>query len=222
MRVYINKIYQTIIIVLCKTGSTTVSEMLQDHNNWESVPLEKKITDPKNLLYSYIDKAQYSNYQIILLIRNPVDWIISGYRYMQYKVINTKKSDPIAKYRGYSSYPKNFREHLLAILNNNIKDEFWRIHCYWQPLEFYNDNFIIFRLEEFDKFKNYLDTHCNSDYKKHKIYHYNKNKDIEYPIIDKITAMLITVIIKKHKNIGKYNIKETIDNYKVRKFKNNE
>ncbi len=204
--IYVSPKYKHIIMIPCKTGSITVDYMLGRCNNynWHSVFIGKEITSTTDILWDYLDHNIYSKYKTILMIRNPIEWIISGYRCMQIKENKNQ------------NYPSTFRNHLLSIIKNDIDCIYWKSHCYWQPLDYYNDNFSIFKLEEFDKFKKYLDKTCASDYKKYENYQFNTNTEVKYPILDQIDVALIKKLAKKHNKIGKYDLKETINKYRIK------
>ena len=204
MRAYISTKHRHIVLAPCKTGSCTVDNMLKSHPSWDSIFLGKKIHDTKNFLYDYLCKDIYKEYTKILLIRNPIDWIISGFRYMQLDV-NKKQG-----------YPKVLREHLVAVLKNEISCEYWIHHCYWQPLSFFNDDYITFKIENFDKFVEYLEKNCQGEFIKHKIYQFNKNIEIPYPTVDNIDISLLLKIAKTYNDIGQYNLNKTINNYVIK------
>jgi hypothetical protein len=202
MRIYISTKHEHILLIPCKTGSSSVNAMLRMHESWECIFIGKKVTNPKTILDDYIEMDWFSHYTTVLLIRDPIDWIISGYRYMQ------KDKRKISK-----NYPTIFNEHLLSILNDKVDCEHWKRHCCYQPLDYYNDNYIFFKLEEFETFKKYLDINCNSDYIKYKDYHFNKNQEIEYPQIKHNDISLLYKIANKHNMIGKYDLSKTINRY---------
>ena len=203
MRMYISRDYKHIVMAPSKCGSSTIEQMFQTRYHWDNVYLGKEISDPANILNQYIDPIFMFNYKKVLLVRNPFDYIISGFRFM---LLQNKKHNTF--------YFNKLTSHLLAIKKNVIKDQFWRNHCQHQPADFYNSTFVIHKLEKFDKFLNYLNKNCKKDYNLLPSYHIHRQKHIPYPEINEVDENLILELTKKAADLTGYNIPKSIENYK--------
>jgi hypothetical protein len=209
MRIYISDKYKHIIMAPCKAGSCTIDGLFKAQWNWDSIYIGKKIENPKSLLHNYFSPGLLTSFKVILFVRNPVDWIISGYRYMQIEANLTSK------------YPRSLIDHLIAVKNKSINDELWLEHCYRQPAFFYHKWFKIQKLEEFNSFLTYMDENCNSDYRKHKNYNINKNTEVPYPYIGKKEAKLLMSLTLKTAKIGNYDVVEAIENHNRKHYGKN-
>ena len=203
---YISEKYKQIVMAPFKCGSTTVEHMFQTRFNWDNIYQGKKMTTPSEVLSQYIDRNLFLDYKIHLLVRNPFDFIISGFRHMLRHNENFKPK---------IGFP-DLTSHLLAIKNNNVKNNHWLKHCQYQPFDYYNQGFIIHKLEKFDVFLNYLDVKCKKDYEPLPNFHLNKQKTIPYPSINEFEENLIIELTKKAADHTKYNIPKSISVYRER------
>lgn len=207
MRIYISDKYKHVIMAPCKTGSCTVDGLFRAQVNWDSIYLGKPIENPKTLLFNYMTPELLRHFTVILFIRNPVDWIISGFRYMQNEANQT------------ANYPRSLLDHLIAMKHKSVEDEFWLAHCYRQPAYFYNKEFKIQKLEEFSEFLKHLKNNCKSEYRRNSSYVANKNTTVPYPKIGIEEEKLLIKLTTKTAKIGNYNVLETIEKYKRKQFK---
>lgn len=206
MRIYISPKYKHIVMAPFRCGSTTVECMLQTRGHWENVFLGKKIIDPSKILDDYIDPNFIIDYKKVLLVRNPFNYIISGFRFML---------DQNKQHNSFC-FP-SLTSHLLAIKKSIVtEDRFWSNHCQHQPFDYYNSKFIVYKLEEFDKFLKYLDINCKGDYNFLSIYHENKQENIPYPAINEFEENLIIKLTKTAAKRTGYNVLKSIEIYKKR------
>lgn len=190
-----------------KTGSSTIERMFQRRWNWDNVFLGKPITDPKLLLQDYIYEPLLRSFKIFVIVRNPFNWIISGFRWMQYQNL-TDKTHPW--------YPDTLTDHLIAMKNASIADGYWQQHCLFQPAEFIRREHHYIKLENFKTFLLYLDRHCDSDYDKADNYNINKNDFVPYPDVNDFEKNLILELTRKSAILTNYNIEQSIDKYRQR------
>lgn len=202
MKIYISPLHKHIIFGPNKCGSSTIEHMLQTRWDWDNVWIGKKITDPAKILDDYIEPASIINFRKILLVRNPFDYIISGFRHIQYE-----------NRRG-GLFPDTLTDHLIAIKNFTITDQYWIDHCQYQPADFYNPGFIIHKLEEWDKFLQHMNFYCKKDYNSLEDYQVNKQMRVEYPDVNDFEKQLIIELTRKAAILTKYNIEESIDAYR--------
>jgi hypothetical protein len=190
-----------------KAGCSTLESMFGEKKEWQDIFQGKKIKNPKKYLSAYLDNSFTLTYKTTLLIRNPVDWIISGFRWMALENQMHKE---------LPQYAKSLTEHLLAIQNKTPYDQHWLNHCLYFPMDFYNDGFRLFKLEEFNKFLKYLDRNCSSDYTKLETYNQNKNCVIPYPEITDVDKKLILELTSKRLESSYYNVEQTIELYQYK------
>ncbi len=205
MKIYINNLKSHLIIAPAKTGSSTVERMFQRRWNWDNVFIGKTIHDPKNLLQDYIEDSLLRTFKVFIIVRNPFDWIISGFRWMQHQ--------NLVDYT-HEWYPSTLTDHLIAMKNDTIKDNYWRNHCLFQPADFLRREYHYVKLENFKSFLKYLDRTCDSDYDKSDNYNINKNMFVPYPDISDFEKDLILELTRKSAILTNYNIQQSIDNYK--------
>lgn len=207
MRIYFHTSTQHILMAPAKSGSSTLEQMLQKEYYWDNIFLGKPVTDPQNLLLDYIDPWYIKNSRVFVIVRNPVDWIISGFRYMQYQNI----VDP-----SHVPYPNNLKDHLISIKNNLIEDPFWKLHCLHQPADFLRTGYRFFKLEDFKLVLRYLDKNCNSEYRKLDNYNVNKNNSIPYPVIGDFEKSVILDLTRKAAILTGYDIEKSIEDYRAK------
>lgn len=208
MKIYLHNESKVIVIAPAKTGSSTIERMLHTRSRWSHVFLGKRITDPKHILLDYMDPHFLKTHKVLLIVRNPFDWLISGFRWIQH---TSNLNDTL--------YPDTLRDHLIAVKNDLVRCEHWRTHCYFQPADFYNDNFKIIKLEKFNHLTKYLKQRCNDDFEKLPDYDINHNSYVPYPEIGEFEKNLIIELTRKAAIITNYNIEESIEIYR-KKYNN--
>lgn len=209
MEMFINTEYQHIIMAPCKTGSSTIERMFQRRWNWHNIFLGKPIKSPQNILLDYLSPYEIKSNKVLLFVRNPFDWIISGFRHMQ----DQNRIDFT-----HSPYPDTLKDHLIAMKNGSIKDHYWQNHCLYQPADFLKPEYQIVKLENFAAFVRYLDKNLNSDYDKplDNDYKINVNKKVPFPEIGNFEEQLIIELTRKAAILTCYDVPKSIKSYKKR------
>lgn len=188
-----------------KAGCSTIERMFRGNWYWDNVFIGKSINDPKNLLQDYIDESLIKKCKVFVIVRNPLDWIISGFRWIQYQNIVD---------RTHGGYPIALTDHLIAIKNVLVEDPYWKMHCLHQPSEYLRREYKYVKLENFKTFINYLDNCCDSKYDKLSNYNVNKNSFVPYPDINDFEENLILELTRKAAILTNYNVEESIKQYR--------
>jgi len=126
-------------------------------------------------------------YKKSLVVRDPVQWLVSGYRF-QCSLVNRKSPD----------YPKSFYTHLKRVKNDDKSDLFWSDHCSVMPDQYYFTDCKIIKLEEIEL--------------KHQV---NVTpKRVPYPKLSNKCVKLIKEITQEYCHIFDYDIEKSIKYYK--------
>jgi hypothetical protein len=203
MKIYIHNHYKYIIMAPAKTGSSTIQRMLQTRIDWDNIFLGKKITDPQNLLLDYLDSYYLQSHKVIVMVRNPFDWFISGFRWMQFQ--NATHS---------TLYPDTLKDHLIAVKNNSVECGYWQEHCLYQPADFYRREYGYWKLENFPSFVKFLKRQCGGDFNEYSNYNINQNIHVPFPEVGDFEANLILELSRRAAILTNYNVEESIKNYR--------
>ena len=127
-----------------------------------------------------------TQYKKTLVVRDPVQWLVSGYRF-QCSLINRKSPD----------YPKSFYAHLKRVKNDDKSDLFWSDHCSVMPDQYYFYDCEIVKLEN-TKLKHKVNV---------------TPKRVPYPKLSNKCVKLIKEITKEYCFRFAYNIEDSIKYY---------
>tara|TARA_Y100000385_G_C13028522_1_gene609609 strand:+ start:273 stop:860 length:588 start_codon:yes stop_codon:yes gene_type:complete len=139
----VNDKTKELLIVPMKCGSTSFRKLYAKDKDWFDLSSNKQL-DRLPLIgvekiheMFCITKRDIDQYSKTLIIRDPVQWLISGFRFLQ--LMNHPKSP---------WYPKHLAKHLNKVRKDKHKDLFFTDHCCALPNRYYFPGCKIIKLEE--------------------------------------------------------------------------
>lgn len=188
----VNDKTKQLLIVPMKCGSTSYRKLYADTQDWidlsnneklDSIPLvgSSKIQE----MFCRTDR-NINEYEKTLIVRDPVQWLVSGYRFL--KLMYNPRTP---------WYPKSLSSHLKKVYKDTHNDLFFSDHCSVMPDRYYFDNCIVLKLE------------TQSISIKENV----TPSKIPYPEIDNKSADLIARITKNYCQLFDYDIEKSIKYY---------
>lgn len=184
--IYVNHEYKKGVIAPCKCGSSAFGNILfmlddSSKNHWA----QYKTNQETRLASDVIANHQLSGYDFIGIARDPAEWYVSGFRFVQQKIKNKELNEEHA----YWNFPTTFQHHLETIdklhflgFGNFEYDEWWIDHCMLNPYMHFTKNTTVIDLGDWHKIKKWLDSFFVLQ---HDFYVVNKtSKKIPYPVLD--------------------------------------
>ena len=220
--IYVNHLHKKGIIIPCKCGSSAFGNMLfmqaygsgKRNRHWEQFQTRQE----QRLAKDVITSNNLSNYDFIGIARNPVDWYISGFRFVQQCIKDGVLTEP----HNYWHFPTVFRQHLELVdklhtseINDGEYDEWWLDHCMLNPYMHFTENTQVIDLGDWNKIRQWFDTFYKL---KHEFAIVNKTSDtIPYPVLDYNEIFLLRKLHSNFWHLPKipsiYNIDKSIKNY---------
>lgn len=200
------------IIAPCKCGSAAFENYLitiQDDNAWEGYNVSMDLP----LAHLAIKEYKFSDYEFVGIIRDPVEWYVSGFRFVQ-KMIATDKSTK--KLDKEWKFPNTFTEHLLLVKHLHETsmeyEPWWKDHCFVNPTMHFPKNIRMFDIKDWISIEFWLKTFWSTWHPFHII---NQTENtIPYPTLDNDSIFLLKQLHRRYWNIQHlYNIDQSIQQY---------
>lgn len=188
----VNDKQKHLLIVPMKCGSTSYRKLYADEPDWIDLSANQQLDRLPfvgiDKIYEMfrITKRDIDDYEKTLIIRDPVQWLVSGFRFLQHMY------HPKAPW-----YPKKLNKHLKAVKKDKRKDLFFTDHCCALPDEYYFEDCKVLKLEEQN-----LGIHENIT-----------PSTIPYPDLDDKSIDLITKITEDYCQLFGYDINKSIKYY---------
>lgn len=168
---FLNDKQKIVISVPMKCGTETFAEIFKHDKNWIDIYKNRTLDDielsglDKTLKVFELTHRNFDDYTHYVIVRHPVQWIISGFRFLQ----SFKQNRKLFKYH------TNFYNHLKDVkkerdLNITVFNLFWSDHCSVMPDRYCNENALPRQIENLDAFLNEL------------------NIDTEIPVLNKTAS----------------------------------
>lgn len=148
---FVNEQEKIIISVPMKCGTETFAELLDD--SWIDIYAKAKFDElplsalQKTLNVCELTDRNLDDYTHYVIVRHPVKWLVSGFRFLQ----SLKKNPKHFKY--HTDFEKHLQDVLLERTSDYIAfDSFWSDHCSVMPDQYCNENAIPIKLENLQDF----------------------------------------------------------------------
>jgi hypothetical protein len=148
---FVNDEKGIIISVPMKCGTETFATALP--KDWIDIYANPKFDEiplsalEKTLKVCELTNRNLNDYTHYVIVRHPVKWLVSGFRFLQSLQKNPK----------HFKYHTNFEKHLHDVYlertqNYQAFDGFWSDHCSVMPDQYCDENAIPIKLENIDEF----------------------------------------------------------------------
>lgn len=188
----VNDKTKQLLIVPMKCGSTSYRKLYASSKEWIDLSNDEKLDSIPLVGSSKIQeifkltKRNINEYEKTLIIRDPVQWLVSGYRFLQLMY------NPRTLW-----YPNNLSSHLKKVHKDTQIDLFFSDHCSVMPDKYYFEDCTVLKLEEQNLKVNENQTPSR----------------IMYPVLDNKSADLIVKITKHYCQLFSYDIEKSIKYY---------
>lgn len=150
---FINDKRKIIISVPMKCGTETFAEIFQNDRHWIDIYKSRTLDDielsglAKTLKVFELTGRNFEDYTHYVIVRHPVDWLVSGFRFLQSFKQNRK----------LFQYHTNFYKHLKDVKkereqNTTVFNLFWSDHCSVMPDRYCDKNALPRQIEKLDDF----------------------------------------------------------------------
>lgn len=150
---FINDIRKIIISVPMKCGTETFAEIFKNDRHWVDIYKSRTLDDielsglNKTLKVFELTGRNFEDYTHYVIVRHPVDWLVSGFRFLQ----SFKQNRKLFKYH------TNFYKHLKDVKKERDSDVtifnlFWSDHCSVMPDCYCDESALPRKIEDLDNF----------------------------------------------------------------------
>lgn len=188
----VNDNEKQLLIVPMKCGSSSYRTLYANNPQWTDFSKVQHLDDlplsgtAKIYKIFKLTNRNINEYSTTLIVRDPVQWLVSGYRFLRLMY------NPRAPW-----YPKSLSSHLKKVYRDDRSDLFFSDHCSVMPDQYYIKGCNVQRLEQLN-----LPVKENTTPDK-----------IPYPKLDEKSIELITKITKNYCQLFNYSIEKSIKYY---------
>lgn len=215
--IYVNHQNKKGIIIPCKCGSAAFGNILFMHTVEENTWTQYNTTQDTPLAKDVIQNLALSDYEFIGISRDPVQWYVSGLRFVLANLF-VIKDEECKKIDEVFPYPKTLSEHLQMVLtmhqNNMEYDEWWRDHCFYNPYMHFTDETTVYDLSNWESIKQWIQNFYKLKFENFFVINKTDKADVRFPILSNTDIFLLKELYKHYwKNDTLYNIDKSITHY---------
>lgn len=216
--IYINHRHKKGIITPNKCGSTAFGNVLlhlpeEDVPEWQAYHTTLDTPFAKDVIQNF----GLSDYEFIGISRDPVQWYVSGLRWVL-ATLFVRNDEEYQRISRIFSFPKKLTEHLQLVLEMHQRDmeydEWWRDHCFYNPYMHFTDEMQVYDLSNWEAIKKWIDGFYRLKFDNLFVVNKTDEADVKFPILSNTDIFLLKELYKQYwKNDKLYNIDKSINDY---------
>ena len=131
--IFTNHSCKEVLIVPFKTASSYVKQHLANNADWQYTSVWDYTLGcsrfPNTAIWLWLQRQNLSKYRITLVGRDPLEWLISSYKYINY-----------VENGGDQNRVFEFNEHLETMIKGDYPSNNWQYHACVFPQDYYTPN----------------------------------------------------------------------------------